>query len=286
MAILAFDGARVDVICGWTGDLKTLREALATARQRPALGAEMLAHQRKLQRDVDWVLDNANSIETGDSNSVGGPKVHEIDEFLNDTSRRISGEARTQLGKTTDAATAAIRGFETPPGRKVMLMLSGAWSLSVAARLYSPVVQAANQLGYTVYPVDASQSDAYEATALDTLARASGGRLLIPANDAVFREAVADSGTYYWLGFTPAWKADDRGHSVTVEVRKPGLAVRSGRHGRSGIRRGRFVSYFPGASWAWPQRAWPLTGSWTEKIRRCLGSRMRRHRTQGSRPGL
>ncbi|MFY9824089.1 MAG: VWA domain-containing protein [Thermoanaerobaculia bacterium] len=228
MAIVAFDGARVSVICGWTGDLKTLREALGTARQRPALGAEMLAHQRKLQRDVDWVMDNADSIETGDSaNRVGGPKVHEIDEFLKATAPRISGEARTQLGKTTDAATAAIRGFETPPGRKVMLMLSGAWSLSVAARLYSPVVQAANQLGYTVYPVDASQSDAYEATALDTLARATGGRLLIPANDAAFREAVADSGTYYWLGFTPAWKADDRGHSVTVEVRKPGLAVRS-----------------------------------------------------------
>ncbi|HEV7503789.1 MAG TPA: VWA domain-containing protein [Thermoanaerobaculia bacterium] len=227
MAILAFDGARVSVLCGWTGDRKTLQQALGNARQRPALGGEMLAHQRKLQADVDWIMDNADSIETGDSDRVGGPKVSELDEIFKATSKRVSGEARTQLGKTTDAATAAIRGFETPPGRKVMLMLSGAWSLSVAARLYSPVVQAANQLGYTVYPVDASQSDAYEATALDTLARATGGRLLIPADNAVFREAVADSGTYYWLGFTPAWKADDRGHHVTVEVRKPGLAVRS-----------------------------------------------------------
>ncbi len=228
MAILAFDGARVSVLCGWTGDRKTLREALGAARQRPALGAEMLAHQRKLQVDVDWVLDNADSIETGDSATrVGGPKVSEIEEIFKATSKRISGEARTQLGKTTDAATAAMRGFETPNGRKVMLLLSGAWSLSVAPRLYGPVVQAANQLGYTVYPVDASQSDAYEATALDTLARATGGRLLIPADNAVFREAVADSGTYYWLGFTPAWKANDRGHRVTVEVRKPGLAVRS-----------------------------------------------------------
>jgi len=228
MAILAFDGARVSVLCGWTGDQKVLREALGNARQRPALGAEMLAHQRKLQVDVDWLLDNADSIETGDSATrVGGPKVSEMEEIFKYTSKRISGEARTQLGKTTDAATAAMRGFETPNGRKVMLLLSGAWSLSVAPRLYGPVVQAANQLGYTVYPVDASQSDAYEATALDTLARATGGRLLIPADNAVFREAVADSGTYYWLGFTPAWKANDRGNRVTVEVRKPGLAVRS-----------------------------------------------------------
>lgn len=227
MAILAFDGARLSVLCGWTGDAKTLRDALAQARQRPALGAEMLAHQRKLQRDVDWVLDNADSIETGDSDRVGGPKVHETEEIFKATSRRVSGEARTQLGKSTEAATAALRGFETPQGRKVMLLLSGAWSVSVTTRLYNPVVQAANQLGYTVYPVDASQSDATEATGLDALARATGGRLLIPANNAVFREAVADSGTYYWLGFTPAWKADDHGHSVTLEVRKPGLVVRS-----------------------------------------------------------
>jgi VWFA-related protein len=227
MALLAFDGARLSVLCPWTGEAKTLHDALAKARQRPALGAEMLAHQRKLQRDVDWIIDNDDSIDTGDSVGFAGPKVSESDEIFKAFSKRISGEARTQLGKSTDAAKAALRGFETPQGRKVMLLLSGAWSLSVASRLYGPVVQAANQLGYTVYPVDASQSDATENTGLDALARATGGRLLIPANNAVFREAVADSGTYYWLGFTPAWKADDRGHSVTLEVRKAGLVVRS-----------------------------------------------------------
>ena len=227
MALIAFDGARLSVLCPWTGDAKTLHDALAKARQRQALGAEMLAHQRKLQRDVDWIIDNDDSIDTGDSVRVGGPKVNESEEIFKAFSKRVSGEARTQLGKSTEAATAALRGFETPQGRKVMLLLSGAWSLSVAARLYGPVVQAANQLGYTVYPVDASQSDATENTGLDALARATGGRLLIPANNAVFREAVADSGTYYWLGFTPAWKADDHGHSVTLEVRKPGLVVRT-----------------------------------------------------------
>jgi hypothetical protein len=141
--------------------------------------------------------------------------------------KRISPEARTQLGKTTGAALAALRGFETPPGRKVMLLLSGAWSLSVAPRLYSPIVHAANQLGYTVYPVDASQSDAAEITGLDTLARATGGRVIVSAANDAFRQVVADSGSYYWLGFTPAWKANDRQHPVTVEVRRPDLKVRS-----------------------------------------------------------
>jgi hypothetical protein len=107
------------------------------------------------------------------------------------------------------------------------MLLSGAWSLSVAPRLYGPMVEAANRLGYTVYPVDASQSDAREVTALDMLARATGGRVMVTAANDAFRQVVADSASYYWLGFTPSWKADDRGHKVNVEVRRPDLKVRS-----------------------------------------------------------
>lgn len=227
MALLAFDGAHLSVLCPWTGDTGTLRKALEQARQRPATGGDMLAKQRALQVDVDWIGDISGSIGTGDSDRVGGPKINEVEELLKPMAKRISPEARTQLGKTTGAALAALRGFETPPGRKVMLLLSGAWSLSVAPRLYSPIVHAANQLGYTVYPVDASQSDAVEITALDSLARATGGRVIVSAANDAFRQVVDDSGSYYWLGFTPSWKANDSQHQVTVEARRPGLKVRS-----------------------------------------------------------
>jgi len=227
MAVLAFDSSHIDVLCGWTGDKAKLREALARARQRPAKGGTQLAHQRALQADVDWVEISADSLETGDSDRVGGIKVSEMDAILGELGKRISPEARTQLGKTAVAVAAALRGFETPPGRKVMLLLSGAWSLSVAPQLYGPVVEAANRLGYTVYPVDAAQSDAAEVTVLDSLARATGGRAVAAADNAVFRQVVEDSGTYYWLGFTPSWKANDQAHRVTVEVRRPGLTVRT-----------------------------------------------------------
>ncbi|HSS47853.1 MAG TPA: hypothetical protein VLX28_02795, partial [Thermoanaerobaculia bacterium] len=86
---------------------------------------------------------------------------------------------------------------------------------------------AANRLGYTVYPVDAAMSDAREVTVLDKLARATGGRVMVSATNEAFRDMVADSSSYYWLGFTPAWKANDKGHRVTVEVRRPELTVRS-----------------------------------------------------------
>ena len=227
MAILAFDGARISVLCGWTGDTAALREGLAKARQRKAQGNDMLAHQRALQSDVNWIHDSADSLESGDSDRASGPKAGQVDDILFYLSTRISPEARTQLGKTTEAAASALRGFEAPPGRKVMLLLSGAWSLSVAPRLYGPLVEAANRLGYTVYPVDAAQSDAKQVTALDQLARATGGRVVVPANDAAFREVVTDTGSYYWLGFTPTWKANDRQHQVTVEVRRAGFEVRS-----------------------------------------------------------
>lgn len=228
MAILAYDGNRLNRVCGWTGDAAVLRAALAKARSLPSLGGEMLAHKRALQVDVNWILDNSSGIDTGDSvTRVGGPKIYETEELFKYMNKRIPPEARTQFGKTTEAAAAALRGLETPPGRKVMLLLSGAWSLSLAPYLYGPLARTANQLGYTVYPVDTSESKVYELDALDRLARATGGRLVVAGTHGAFREVVADSGTYYWLGFTPFWQANDIQHAVTVQLRRPDLQVRS-----------------------------------------------------------
>ncbi|HEY2739143.1 MAG TPA: hypothetical protein VGK45_12120, partial [Thermoanaerobaculia bacterium] len=44
---------------------------------------------------------------------------------------------------------------------------------------------------------------------------------------SAFAEALADSGSYYGIGFTPAWKGNDRGHQIRVEVRRSGVNVRS-----------------------------------------------------------
>jgi hypothetical protein len=108
-----------------------------------------------------------------------------------------------------------------------MLMLSGAWSMQVAPQLYGPLVEAANRLGYTIYPADMAQSDARSVSALGALAARTGGRVVVSAKMEAFREVVADTGSYYWIGFTPSWKADDHGHKVTVEPRRAELAVRA-----------------------------------------------------------
>lgn len=226
MAVLAFDGHQIEVLSAWTGDRASLAAALARARSLPSDGNRQLTSQRALGRDVEWVVDNADSFE-GD----------EIKQMFDSMSQRTPLEARTQLGRTADAAAAALRGFEAPPGRKVMLLVSGGWSLGVAPRLYAPMLEAANRLGYTLYPVDAAQSDSRIITAWDGMAKSTGGRAVVSSRLEVFREVVADTGSYYWLGFTPAWKADDRRHRVTVEVRRPGLVART-RSGFSDLSKG------------------------------------------------
>jgi hypothetical protein len=113
------------------------------------------------------------------------------------------------------------------------------------------VTDTANLLGYTIYPVDvagidvlSNNVDAERATAgaasvtsawerethdaLTFLAAETGGKALLnSARLEALPRVAGDTGTYYWLGFTPQWRADDRRHRLEVRMRAPGLAARS-----------------------------------------------------------
>jgi VWFA-related protein len=223
MAVLAFDGRRIAVESGWTADVAALTAALERVRNSHSEGVQKLMQHRGLQRDIDWA-------------SEVGLDADELAAFLEAVSHRMSPEARTQLGRTA-AAAGALRGFEVPPGRKVMLLLSAAWTMEVAPQLYGPMLEAANRLGYTIYPVDLGASDVDDVSVFDALAAVTGGRVVVSAKLESFREVVADTGSYYWLGFTPAWKADDGRHRITIEPRRAGLKVRS-RDGFSDLSKG------------------------------------------------
>jgi VWFA-related protein len=218
MAILAFNGAKIEVLSPWTSDRAALAAVLRQARQREAKGNKALAQHRGLQRDEDWLIEMAEA---------GAIEGDEAKAALEAASLRTSPEARTQLGKTALAMAGTLRGFEVPFGRKVMLLLSGGWSLGVAPHLYGPVVSAANQLGYTIYPVDVASPTPEILKMLDAVAIQTGGRVLASVKQEVFRQVVADSGSYYWLGFTPSWQANDRSHSIRVESKRPGVAMRA-----------------------------------------------------------
>jgi hypothetical protein len=168
--------------------------------------------------------------------------------------------------RAATAAASALRAFAQPPGRKVMLLLSGGWPYSAqdymlnadrtilsrdvpeGEKVLRPLVSTANLLGYTLYPVDVPgaeapgtadvQNDApvalntgrkYELQqSLEFVAKETGGRALLNSKRTdAFNTAAADTGSYYWLGYTPDRKRDDKRHDVKVEVRRAGLTVRS-----------------------------------------------------------
>jgi VWFA-related protein len=128
-------------------------------------------------------------------------------------------------------------------------------------RLFEPLVTNANLLGYTLYPVDvpgqdrdvgtdatqgfnelvrlgdspsataggtATQRELHVHYALQEIADATGGRALVNAErDRALDEAIADTRTFYWLGFTPQRKENDAEHTIEVRVKRPGLTARS-----------------------------------------------------------
>jgi hypothetical protein len=126
--------------------------------------------------------------------------------------------------------------------------------------IFARLADTANLLGYTLYPVDLPGQDrdpgltdvansrgdferfgpdvnaggrvpARELqihASLDFLADQTGGRALINfRRDDALIEAVRDTRTFYWLGFSPQREEDDSRHQIEVRVKRPGLEVRS-----------------------------------------------------------
>ncbi len=261
MAIVAYDGNRLEMLSSWSSSVPELERALRRAEARPALGLQRrserrnLAADQRLRRDVGAI-------------SARSP----LDGRLEVTERWYAELLQQQVGNAVSAAAAALRGFASPPGRKVLILLSGGWpgdpaefaandfsrvmfepGLARGSELLEPLVDTANQLGYTIFGVDVpgidddglgdaeltdpadreggTQSFLRESSAqwsLQFVSRETGGRALLNAQrlEALAR-ASADTRSYYWIGFVPDWQGDDARHEVRLQVLREGLEVRS-----------------------------------------------------------
>ena len=156
VAVVAFDGRELTLLSAWTSSTRVVGGALRDARARPSGGN---------RRERDRRLNQANHRGTAGSELSG----------LQHRYARLLGN---EVERSVMAAVASLRTFSSPPGRKVMLLLAGAWPLSPAEfaaaggampealeeayangvlgyeELYGPLIDTANLLGYTLYPVD------------------------------------------------------------------------------------------------------------------------------------
>jgi len=239
MSILSFDGHHLTRVTDWTGDRQALEKAFTAAEESPSFGLLALAEMRSGEEAIP-LRETGSSVV---SMSWG-------------------------IGIGMRAVVAAMRGTPAPPGRKVMMFLNGGWGLPdvpqpqrgapsavdlpEAEKIFAPVFETANLLGYTLYTIEvpnpSTQSSWNDASAiaptphdfitssmgrsahenLGVMANETGGKAIVnSAWQNAFERVTADTSSYYWLGFTPRWKADGSRHKISLEVRRPGLAVRS-----------------------------------------------------------
>ena len=267
MAIVAYDGKRLERLSPWSGSAAELTSALDAAMARKAHGIEQLAERNAMEssRRLSTNLPAIGSVQNAPDVSPGGAGTRPMDLDQIAYTRQLTD----RLERAVMAAVSTLRAFASAPGRKVMLLLAGGWPYSPSGyasntfgpvydpRLpwhkehFAPLTDTANRLGYTIYPVDVPGlepvgPDASSAvstfgewdvredeihSALTYIASRTGGLALInAARRTALGRAQADTRSYYWLGVSPSWRQNDQRHRMQVEVLRPGLKVRS-RHG-------------------------------------------------------
>jgi VWFA-related protein len=254
MAVIAFDGKKVDMLSNWSGIERELHRALQQAMGRPSYGTQRMAEITNFETSRRLGVGNLDS-RAAFANRLDLEELGQMELLTN------------QIQRSVTATVGTLRGFAAPPGRKVMILLSGGWPFSpgdyvlndpnrpVLSRdvpqgeeLYRPIVDTANLLGYTLYTVDVPGVDPHGPSAadsgprgggfnlreqeihamLDFVAKETGGKALINGGRGEALEtAEADTRSYYWLGFTPQRERNDKRHDIQVEVTRPGLTVRS-----------------------------------------------------------
>jgi VWFA-related protein len=244
MAVVNYDGRRVDVLSGWTQSRPAMRQAL----QR-AMGTFARGHGATNQY--------AGMFLEGFVDATASVPAPPIDEGLTDGGvghRKAVRDYEHWLEKVVTAATASLRGFAHTPGRKVLILLAGKWPASVSSylfsgpvvigdegmKLYRPLHDTANLLGYTIYPVHVplpgigTSQMGKEAelrwTGHEIAAETGGLPLRRKDRRAALARITEDIRSYYSLGFTPTWHGDEARHRVVVRVLRPGLRVRSREH--------------------------------------------------------
>ena len=267
VALVAADrDGHLKILTDWTSDAARLRAVLAQLRQEPTGGVHLQIALDSLENDRVLV----HMAETGNiwGGSSGQRRIEVGDwwdlraarqpRHLSTLERYVAAEERDTAiwadDAVGDSAMAAMRAFSAAPGRKVVLLFSGGWPGGKDPQ----IIEAANLLGYSLYPVDvaglkasavpidakhagladATSSDGFITSGweqrvhygFEALARETGGKASLNGlRETALERTLDDTEAYYWLGFSPTWNADGKKHDIRLEVRNSGLHVRARR---------------------------------------------------------
>lgn len=256
MAIVAYNGGGAQMLTSWTSSQRQLGQAIEQAIGERAYGVARMAELRSFESSRR--LPGVSFEPTPRQSFAQRLDIEELE---------FADRLAAQTERAVMAAASTLRGFASPPGRKVMILLSGGWPFSPVDyvvnnanrpildrevprgdEIFRPLVDTANRLGYTIYSVDVPgvESGTVDASlaspappglnvreqehqaALTFVSDQTGGRALLNSQSTNVLPAVEqDTRSYYWLGFTPSWQGNDKRHRVDVDVLRPGLKVRA-----------------------------------------------------------
>jgi VWFA-related protein len=240
MAVLAFDGRHIDRLSDWTADRQALERTLAVAQVRPTFGLAFLAERRSEGTNRDLLMEEGGATMSLAWNANIGVQA------------LVAAMRGTPAPAGRKVLVFLNGGLGVPQLSQELGRLPSAAGMITPEELLAPVFGTANLLGYTIYAVDVQGMDPqstwadasipvpvpqtfittdYERgvhDALEVLAKETGGKAVLnSARLDAFQRVAADTRSYYWLGFSPEWKADGSHHDIRLEVRRAGLRVRS-----------------------------------------------------------
>ena len=246
VAVVAQSRRQLRVLSPFTTDRDQTRAALEELDRGRVYGGR-LRSPRLI--DQGFLAGGSGPLPTGgrltaDLTSVDGDLPFSAMRVPSLLSEAQAGTSARDLEFSVTAVASTMRALDVPEGRKVLLLLAGDWptgyfrpagqgiGLRTDWEVLDGLVDTANLLGYTVYPMD--QQTSRPSTALwrnlRHIARSTGGKAYMAGSNVEALDRVSrDTANYYWLGFVPEYRRDDRAHDVQVEVVRPDLKVRSRR---------------------------------------------------------
>lgn len=182
MAIVAFVGKKIEMLSPWSRSELKLRSSLEQSMKRRARG--MRTSSLVSGGDATAAFSGTADVSVQDA-PINLPAAEaentSVGEFQGAGAASREADAcatinflERQLQRATSGVTATLRSFAAPPGRKVMLILSGGWPSSAyeyvlgaapsiersgecgheGPKILRPMYDVANLLGYTLYPID------------------------------------------------------------------------------------------------------------------------------------